>query len=248
MNRDTNTVIGLWPIVLRFAHAMQEKLDENRHKGDREAWLRDLPASLVERVRQETCELEEAGKFGSKRDVEREAADVANMAMMVWDSIAREDVPDACVAVTRDDVALLSARVLELEERICYVARERDEARVETSRVRDAQELIALYAEHVGACEGVDFLADGYRPGFPGTDEQWFALCRHAGRVPQYHARSFHDVAGRGRVAVVDFDEEAAVPRVGQVVRIGDELCSVRGVERRGRRLDGVGLIVKGVG
>lgn len=38
---------------------MEAKLAKNRHKGDREGWLKDNPWSLVERILDETVELQQ---------------------------------------------------------------------------------------------------------------------------------------------------------------------------------------------
>lgn len=96
-----------WPVVLAFAVEMERKLSLNRHKGDREGtidetdtdargpglhgihggWIYDRPVSLCRRVDEEAKELldeiETATTFGK---VFAEAADVANMAMMVADA------------------------------------------------------------------------------------------------------------------------------------------------------------------
>lgn len=98
-----------WPYVMRFAVAMEAKLAANRHKGDREGWLYDEVYSLMGRVREEILELERAVWPGTKGrirgrigiatgdeldDVLHEAADVANMVMMV---------ADRCGALVRAD-------------------------------------------------------------------------------------------------------------------------------------------------
>lgn len=84
-----------WPIVLEFAKRMEAKLEKNRHKGDREAWLNEDPDDLLERLREEVCELDnamvaqvKATKFTRTWNAEQianEAADVANFAMFIAD-------------------------------------------------------------------------------------------------------------------------------------------------------------------
>ncbi len=87
-----------WRHVLAFAHRMEAKLELNRDKGDREGWLKDHPAALVERLREELVELEEAlgslafvAPTGAERstpeEIANEAADVANFAMMIADVV-----------------------------------------------------------------------------------------------------------------------------------------------------------------
>jgi|SRR5262245_36760929 len=87
-----------WPTVLRFAKLMEMKLSQNRHKGDREAWLKDCSWKLIDRMLDEA---EEAGEFISNRmkkgrfiiafpnDFSLECADVANFAMMAADSATK---------------------------------------------------------------------------------------------------------------------------------------------------------------
>lgn len=87
--------------VLKFAFRMEAKLEKNRHKGDRAAWLKDRPWSLVERLLDETVELQD--RFTHDHDgmiwcddcekTADECADVANFAMMVADVVTWKD-PD----------------------------------------------------------------------------------------------------------------------------------------------------------
>lgn len=84
-----------WPHVLRFAVRMEKKLEANRHKGNREGWLKDDPWSLVERILDETVEVQQCFTEGSDgridyKDAEEladECADVANFCMMVADRV-----------------------------------------------------------------------------------------------------------------------------------------------------------------
>ncbi len=74
--------------VIRFVDVMLEKLDENRHKGH---W-RDMSQKwLLNRLRQETGELRRAVEGGNATEIAREAADVANFAMMIADNALREE-------------------------------------------------------------------------------------------------------------------------------------------------------------
>lgn len=73
--------------VQYFAEHMEQKLSENRHKGDRPGWLKTKPESLIRRVEEELLEVKEAMASGKPAlEVWREAADVANMIGMVADS------------------------------------------------------------------------------------------------------------------------------------------------------------------
>lgn len=73
--------------VVRFAQQMELNLSENRHKGDREGWLKSDPWDLLRRLRDEVIELEIAMEHCSTpEEVEREAADIGNFAMMVADT------------------------------------------------------------------------------------------------------------------------------------------------------------------
>lgn len=67
---------------------MVAKLDENSRKGTRLDWREDSPRDLLRRVRQEVEELAEVIEYDDPAEVLEEAADVANMAMMVADAFA----------------------------------------------------------------------------------------------------------------------------------------------------------------
>jgi NTP pyrophosphatase (non-canonical NTP hydrolase) len=80
------------PLVLWFAEEMEKKLALNRHKGGPAAWRKDDPFDLASRVRRETDELVVAmrdwlkhGDNTTTGDIIKEAADVANFAMMIAD-------------------------------------------------------------------------------------------------------------------------------------------------------------------
>ena len=70
--------------VLEFAVIMQEKLDANDHKDH---WSTMSLQYLFTRLAQETGELSRANKKKLHPDqIDREAADVANFAMMIADN------------------------------------------------------------------------------------------------------------------------------------------------------------------
>jgi NTP pyrophosphatase (non-canonical NTP hydrolase) len=68
--------------VERFSFVMEERLRANDHKGQW-GWEDEDPLWLLDRLKQETQELEEAMDLGDRAAVEHEAADVANFAMMI---------------------------------------------------------------------------------------------------------------------------------------------------------------------
>ena len=72
------------PIVSWFARLMEQKLSKNDHKG---GWVGCTPSWLLRRLRAETNELARALKCHKKAPalIAREAADVANFAMMIAD-------------------------------------------------------------------------------------------------------------------------------------------------------------------
>jgi NTP pyrophosphatase (non-canonical NTP hydrolase) len=87
-----------WPYVLAFAKRMEAKLAKNRHKGDRAGWLKDHPWNLVERILDETVEVQQCFKELPTGDImlaktpeetADECADVANFCMMVADSVTK---------------------------------------------------------------------------------------------------------------------------------------------------------------
>jgi len=77
-----------WPVVHAFALAMVAKLEQHKpKKGGREGWEEDDPLDLMRRVQQEARELSKAiNRSEPDETVLAEAADVANMAMMVADA------------------------------------------------------------------------------------------------------------------------------------------------------------------
>jgi len=79
----------LRPEVLAFAHLMEQQLRANDHKG---GWDEDHPRALLSRLREETDELDAevpvryVDVIGACRErIAKEAADVANFAMMIAD-------------------------------------------------------------------------------------------------------------------------------------------------------------------
>jgi NTP pyrophosphatase (non-canonical NTP hydrolase) len=77
--------------VIKFASIMQEKLDDNDHKDH---WSGCTMQYLFTRLSQETGELSRANKKKLHPDIiDREAADVANFAMMIADNY-RENFED----------------------------------------------------------------------------------------------------------------------------------------------------------
>lgn len=76
-----------WPTVYEFALAMIRKLDQHApRKGKREGWSNDEPVALLARVCDETVELCLSIDETPPARVLDEAADVANMAMMLADA------------------------------------------------------------------------------------------------------------------------------------------------------------------
>jgi hypothetical protein len=89
--------------VLDFAFRMEAKLAKNRHKGDRDGWLKDHPWDLVERILDETLEVQtsfiDTGTEIFSPEPEKtadECADVANFCMMTADRVlsANADLSD----------------------------------------------------------------------------------------------------------------------------------------------------------
>jgi len=78
--------------VMVFSDAMRRKLFQNqRNKGNRDGWMKDSPKYHLMRLKEEVDELGEAvckmyNDDMSPDEVLNEAADVANIAMMVADS------------------------------------------------------------------------------------------------------------------------------------------------------------------
>ena len=76
-------------LVGSLAHYMREKLDENSHKNDKQAWLAVDPnwllARLLDEVEELAIEMDEPST--DYEAVWREAADVANFAGMIADNM-----------------------------------------------------------------------------------------------------------------------------------------------------------------
>ena len=79
--------------VQQFAKVMEQKLSENRHKGDRQGWLECSPEWLFSRLVEEVGEVaaimrgsEGVGQYADCK-LERELADVANFCMMLADRV-----------------------------------------------------------------------------------------------------------------------------------------------------------------
>lgn len=80
-----------WPYVLHHARQMELKLEENRHKGDREGWLNCSKPYLLNRLLHEVAELMTAVYEGDVAAVVKESADVSNYSMMLADKVCFED-------------------------------------------------------------------------------------------------------------------------------------------------------------
>lgn len=74
--------MNLRPEVQRFAELMELRLRANDHKP---GWKQDILPALFRRLQQEAAELDGAIDFGTADEIAREAADVANFAMMIAD-------------------------------------------------------------------------------------------------------------------------------------------------------------------
>ena len=77
--------LALRQSVVTFAQAMEEKLQENDHKG---GWHGCTMQYLSMRLTQEREELRKAVERGNPEEVLREAADVANFCMMIAENVA----------------------------------------------------------------------------------------------------------------------------------------------------------------
>lgn len=82
--------------VLDFAFRMEAKLEKNRHKGSRDGWLKDHPWNLVERILDETVEVQQCFTVIGENTVSLtktpeetadECADLANFCMMLADRV-----------------------------------------------------------------------------------------------------------------------------------------------------------------
>lgn len=74
--------------IWRFAEAMEQKLQENDHKT---SWKYHGVDYFMRRILEELEELEQAlkSRHPSKEYIKREAADIANFAMFIFDHFSR---------------------------------------------------------------------------------------------------------------------------------------------------------------
>lgn len=103
MSDERNEIIqALSDRAHQWTVAMTERLLANIAKGGPDSWEQDSPRCLLYRVRDELRELEDEVSSGLEgagyetQRIRREAADVANMAMMV---------ADACDAAEKERVS-----------------------------------------------------------------------------------------------------------------------------------------------
>jgi len=86
---ENNNRQGCRPVVKWFAEQMEAALKRNDHKS---GWLNDDWDELHDRILDETKELyRECGKFSKDEEkIIKEAADVANFAMMIADKFGKQ--------------------------------------------------------------------------------------------------------------------------------------------------------------
>jgi NTP pyrophosphatase (non-canonical NTP hydrolase) len=113
---------ALRPVLWSFALRMEAELRRNDHKG---GWGNDAPESLLRRLRDEVRELHDAMRQGTRGNdcVAKEAADVANFAMMLADLSGRLESQtfDASAGWLSPEAAAAQAdaRVVEALEAAC---------------------------------------------------------------------------------------------------------------------------------
>lgn len=85
--------LKLRPSVLRFAEQMERNLRKHDKGRGRRGWINDNPWTLAGRVDQELAELRDElptyTRQGNASNAYKEAADVANMAMMTAETAER---------------------------------------------------------------------------------------------------------------------------------------------------------------
>jgi len=99
-----DTLASLHPSVIHMAFAMQEKLEAHAEKkgwpseGGKRGWLKPVTHQfLLGKLREEVIELQRAVMLHKAagaplKDIRLEAADVANMAMMIADNLGAYDL------------------------------------------------------------------------------------------------------------------------------------------------------------
>lgn len=79
--------IDVRPEVQKFSESMEFVLRLNDHKG---GWLEDSQACLFQKLLSETAELLDAMIDNDSIGIEKEATDVANYAMMIFDQLQKK--------------------------------------------------------------------------------------------------------------------------------------------------------------
>jgi len=79
-------------LIKDFGKLMQQKLDERSSKG-RLGWRKQDLETLFSWLTEEVGELEEVLQFNpiNPEEVMRECADIANVAMFIWDSPKKDE-------------------------------------------------------------------------------------------------------------------------------------------------------------
>lgn len=72
--------------IMHFAEAMEFKLAANDEKKGKQGWRKRLPGGLCDHLSGEVRELRKALNTRDVRRIMEECADVANMAMMIFDN------------------------------------------------------------------------------------------------------------------------------------------------------------------
>lgn len=140
--------LSRWPVLVPFIAAMVRKLDANKpKKGGREGWQNDDPQALLARVREEVDELAHAVAVSPRVDILHEAADVANMAMMVADS-------EGAIRDTPLDATPLADELRTLRERMAVVLHAGPSTGMAVAVFDRAKKAEAQVAAARAVCEG----------------------------------------------------------------------------------------------
>jgi NTP pyrophosphatase (non-canonical NTP hydrolase) len=87
-------VLGVRPEVLWLAQAMEKKLQKNDHKGKWGSFGTDKLQWWLDRLQEEVEELRNAAHHEGAEATRLEAADVANFALMIADTVWRSEYAD----------------------------------------------------------------------------------------------------------------------------------------------------------
>lgn len=160
---------GLRPEVITFAYAMERRLRQNDLLKGATGWRHEAPGALMQRVWEETQKLQVALVVYPRdapnyyASIGKEAADVANMAMMVSDVCGALDI-DASEERKAVDADVAFAADLARYHGAVWTAAKQGDVAIDTAGAAEVRVLIAKYRGlHALVCDQLNVLREALR-------------------------------------------------------------------------------------